>query len=272
MRVWSSRPVVRGAIAAVIVVGGAVVAWWLFTSGSGAPIRSPDARKKDRTLPSYRSHASYRAKSEPSLTTNATPPTIEKADLFLKPKLGLVVDITRKDAPKPVFRNFFENFVGDVLNAEPGERFLNLDYTEELDRAYEIAKTNRIVIAADDPPEVVEVKKAVIESVAQISKYVAEGGKPHEIVTDALEEMNRIADYRDQLVENFHTVLKLEDDLEIIRDYAAEANRMLAEYGAAGVDCPEDPEELKEMISDYHEIRRREEAAENERKLKEDEQ
>ena len=68
---------------------------------------------------------------------------------------------------------------------------------------------------------------------------MANGHRPSEIVTAMRDEMNRVADYRDLLQEDFD---KIEETgtAHQIEAYLKEANLLLDEFGAEHLDLPDD--------------------------------
>ena len=235
-----------------------------------APASRGGARPGDPRRPAARGRT-FRAQGAAKVATNAVPPEIGSADVFLEPKIrGRLIEIS--PPPGMIFTNAFENFIADILTAKPGERFLEVEVGDWFDEAFVEALKSPTGVLPDDSEAVAATKTAVAEARASIAEHVRAGGSPREVVLEARAELNKIADYRDRLQEGFHGLLLQEDDPEILRMYVTEANDMLKEYGALPLDAPDDDESMAELIRDYRELdetNRSHEQAEKERKEKE---
>ena len=177
-----------------------------------------------------------------------TPPAVEKADIIIEPrKKGREIILPRSEK-ESIFNNEFEGFLCDMLTAEPGERFLEMELDENFDEAYKASLTNRIVIAPTDSEEVAEIKRAVIEARERVIEHVKDGGSPREIVLEARDELNKIADFRDELEQNIKKLMIGQNDPAVVKEYADEADRQLKEYGIPTFDYPSDNEQLLEMM------------------------
>ena len=192
-------------------------------------------------------HRSFVAKTKSIKTSKVQKPEIGDADVFFAPKtLGRIV--IWKVVNPPVFTNQFESFVADVLTAEPGERFLESELDETFDEAFRESLKHTIVVNADDSDEVAAMKRAVIKAKEEVRRRVADGERPRDIVLAARDELNKIADYRDQIQAAFNKYLLTENDPKEILRYEREANALLDEYGACHIDGPHNEETAYEMM------------------------
>ena len=258
----------RGHVASILLVavllllaaGGAW--WWLSGQGSvprpsagGTP--SEKARPRKGGSPSGKSGRasakSFVATNKVVRTAAAEKPVIENADVFLEPRAkGRLVVISRP--PGMIFTNSFENFVADVLTARPGERFLEVELGDWFDEEFKKALDDPIKVLPDDSEDVAATKEAVKEAKSVIRRHVEAGGSARELVLEARAELNKIADYRDKLQEDFKSMMLMENDLQTLRMYVREANDILKEYGAIPLDAPEDDEAMEELVRDYREF------------------
>ena len=85
----------------------------------------------------------------------------------------------------------------------------------------------------------VTLKAAVANAKEQIATGMKAGRRPSEVVTSMRDEMNKIADYRDLLQEDFNRV-KETGSAHQIEAYLREANQLLDEFGAEHLDLPDD--------------------------------
>ena len=153
-----------------------------------------------------------------------------------------------KTREKPIFTNAFEATLATLLTAEPGSRFLNIDFEDEFDEAFEASLKNKIVIAPDDPKDVAALKTAVLQAEQEIREKAVGGVRPRDIVANARDEMNKIADIRDKLQETLNNYLDTGDDPEEVLRIAKEGNAILAEYGAQPLDAPDDADGAYEAL------------------------
>lgn len=189
----------------------------------------------------------YVSKLKPIKTSKIDIPKIEDANIFLKPKIEGKLVVWKIQDP-PVFTNQFEDFVATVLTTTPGERFLETDLSDDFDNSFFESLKHSITIEPDDSDVVIAMKNAVIEAREEVSKLVAEGFRPSDIVLEARSELNKIADYRDNLQAEFNNFLITATDPKDVFQFRNEANAILQEYGASPIDGPHDEETAYEMM------------------------
>lgn len=233
-----------------IVVGFSI---WMFaknydtgkctaTVDNKSPIGNINSLKTKRTVQGVSV-----TKLHPKKTKAITPPEIEHSEIVIpKKSLGRPVEWKMRDVP--IFTNKFESAIADILSTQPGEGFLSLDLPADLDAEYQDAVASAIVIGKDDPEEVVEIKKAVIAAKEEMRGYVSNGQKPSEVLSAAMLELSKIADYRDQVQQAFNQYLVIETDPKEILAYAKEANEMMDEYGALHIDAPDNVEAAYDLM------------------------
>ena len=192
----------------------------------------------------------FTATNRVELTKAFTPPTIETADAFVNPKIERQVYRWKNFRAAPIFTNTFESALAGVVSALPGERFLSTELSEDFDSSFRESLKSEIVISPDDSEEVVSLKQAVIEAKNEVRKAVSEGQTASEVIIAAMEELNKIADYRDVVQEEFNKQLAKEASPDELLKFATEANKLLAEYGAMPLDAPDDFETAAEMMID----------------------
>lgn len=258
----AKKPVRRMAVTFFAVIS-AIVLLWLLLSPNGT---IQDKRKcvmtaeacSERSAPhnSVSEPRRFKAKGTVIVTTNVAPPVIEKADVFFEQKKGR--EITLRMPEGVIFTNSFNNFVAEVLTATPGSRFLEFDL-DWMEDSFKESLKEQIVVLSDDSEEVAATKQAVQEAREQILKYVRDGGLVREIVGEARSELNKIADYRDQLQENLNKILTEGSDPQVALDYAAESNKLLEEYGAYPLDAPDNEEDALDIMASYKEAKIQEE-------------
>ena len=172
------------------------------------------------------------------LTRNVKPPTVLGCNYYECVSGG------RPLFARPIFTNSAENIIGGLLSARPGERFVPVELGEDFDNDFAESLKSPTLTTEDDTPESAIVKEAVAKAKEMIAEGMAAGQKPSEVVMSMRDEMNRIADYRDMLQEDFDS-LKETATAERIMAYLKEANMLLDEFGAEHLDLPED--EIEEI-------------------------
>ena len=246
---------VRGIVVAAAVLVAAIGAWFFLVDFGGRGATRPTAQKNERIKDVAQKRlngkgvlSDYIGKvqvvhEKPS--TNAVDQAQADAETLRK-KFGRIVVWTPHE--KPIFSNTFENVLCQIVTAEPGERFLELDLVDDFDEKFKMALKNPVAVSDEDDEYVAELKKVVREATEEVRQAVADGRKPSEVILEARDELNRIADYRDQLQEAFNkNVLQTTDPKEVLR-LAAEANQLLDEYGALHIDAPLNEEDAEEYM------------------------
>lgn len=248
-------PVRRMIVVSCAVIGIAIAAWFVLANSGGhgmtRPTEQRDGRIKDvaqkrpngkGVLSDYIGKVQV-VREKPS--TNAADQAQAEAEALRK-KFGRIVVWTPHE--KPIFSNTFENVLCQIVTAEPGERFLELDLVDDFDEKFKMVLKNPVSVSEDDDEYVAELKKVVREATDEVRQAVAEGRKPSEVILEARDELNKIADYRDQLQEAFNkNVLQATDPKEVLR-LAEEANQMLDEYDALHIDAPLNEEDAEDYM------------------------
>ncbi|MBQ4200486.1 MAG: hypothetical protein II649_11485 [Kiritimatiellae bacterium] len=192
---------------------------------------------------------------EPVRTRMVAKPELTDENPIVRQKaLGRVVKWEHRNGP-PLFTNRFESLVCEIMTAEPGERFLELDIEEDFDDTFNESLNHRITISSDDSETVKFMKQTVIDAKEQVRRLVLQGTSARDVIIEARNELNKIADYRDELqkVVNEYLVTAT-DPIEALK-LVQEANEILAEYGAMPVDGPDDEETAYELMLNAKEER-----------------
>ena len=173
-------------------------------------------------------------------TKNVHKPCVSFADVFYECKYA----DGRPVNPRPIFKHAPENFIAEMLSETPGVRFLNVELDENFDEQFAVSLNDKIEILDTDSEEDKILKRVVIAAKDTIRGYMEEGAKPSDLVRDVRDEMNKVADYRDNLLkelENYRENASARD----VRQFVKEANELLGEYSAMPISI--DDEELAEI-------------------------
>ena len=282
------RTTVRGAIAGVVVVLGVAIAAWLFLIDSGgrgathSTVQNKQQIKEVKPQPAPSAKGTHRAVAEivvgSNTVTSIEKPNADKAGVFLQPMMRRrVVHIERP--PEVLFTNVFENFVAAVVSAEPGVRFLELDLSHDFDESFIASLKDKIEILPDDSKEVAAIKQAVIEAKEKVAEEVRNGRLPREVVLEARDEMNKIADFRDDLQNKVNEYMCEEDDPVKVLEYMKEANEVLKEYSTIPLEGPDTEEDALEQMQIQRDLKEQREkeaeilrARELEKKMKKEQE
>lgn len=188
------------------------------------------------------------SKRKPKATKSIKLPELTDGNPIVKQKaLGRVVQWKHRGAA-PLFTNRFESLVCEIMTATPGERFLDLDIEDEFDEAFAESLSHQITINPEDTEDVRYMKETVINAKNEVRQLVQEGNSARDIILNARDELNKIADYRDQLQETVNEYLVTASDVKETLRFVNEANQILAEYGALPVDGPDDEDTAYELM------------------------
>lgn len=187
-------------------------------------------------------------KRKPKVTKSVKQPELTDGNPIVRRKaLGRVIKWKHRGG-MPLFTNRFESLVCEIMTAIPGERFLDLDIEEEFDEAFRESLSHHISIYPDDPEDIRYMKETVISAKKEVEQLVQQGNSAREIILNARNELNKIADYRDQLQETVNEFLITATDVKETLKFVSEANQLLAEYGAMPVDGPDDEDTAYELM------------------------
>ena len=261
--VYRSRLATWLSAIAAIAVAGTCLWLWLSHSRRSADLHDHSESGTTHIAPSVAAHNNKKSTTKPIVaipdgtcavtssklrhsgptnkvvrTKNTPPPTVLGCDYYLCVIGG------RPLFAKPAFSNSAENIIGGLLSSKPGERFLPVELGQDFDDDFVESLKTPIMIGADDPDETVILKNAVIRAKSQIEAGMAKGQKPSEIITAMRDEMNKIADWRDLMQEDFNKI-KETGTANDIETYLKEANQLLDEFGADHLDLPDD--EIEEI-------------------------
>ena len=237
----------RGLFFALVVFCAAVIGgvWWsLSHDGEAAsppnpptaekpkaerkPVQKPVPKpvKADMPEPST-NRVPFKAKTKPVATAEVEPPEIRQEKLLafyhaINP--GLVRD-------HELFKHDSDIMICDVITARPGERLIELELDRDFDRKFAASLAEPIPPHEKDTEDDRLVKDAVAKARQTLADRMATGESPAQIIMEARQDLNKIADYRD-LLENEMRKMAETDDEQTVDAFVVEANKLLDEYGA----------------------------------------
>ena len=246
----SKRTTARWVAVAVVVavVGGGVLWWFGREKPQPAPVERPAKPKaaKPESKPAAKHAAPVEApkpkeppKDEPKpVVTNFVNnvwrdekgrPHYQVARV-IRPGQNTVINGKPWMPEKPVFHHPSEVELDVLLSRKPGERIFGDVNWKAFERDLPLALAQKIDILPDDTPEVAERKRIVAEAKQELLEAIKAGENPMEILKTSRDEVNRLADLRDNLLSKVAELKQEGASEEEIEDAVKAANTMLKEY------------------------------------------
>lgn len=172
-------------------------------------------------------HKVWKPTTEPVLTKKISePPTLETLDVL--PRAHLINPKLCND--HNLFENEVDVMIADALTIKPGERYL--DFTIDKNFAKHFMETIKTPIPEHerDTEDDKQLKALVTQARQELKDMMDNGEDIAEFMQKHRDEMNRIADYSDQIHEFVNEMCEKES-IEAVEEFMAESNKLLAEYG-----------------------------------------
>ena len=132
-----------------------------------------------------------------------------------------------------IFSNSAERVIERIFSIQPGETFLGIaQYDEDFVAEYIESLKTPIIVNKDDPPDVAQVKRAMIDVKLEIADRMRAGETLPEILNKAKRELQRLAACRENIDSMLDEILedgKMSE--EDVKDYVAAANVLLEKDG-----------------------------------------
>ena len=230
------------ALVALVVFAAGIGAWWWYgrrdvevapkDEGPKKPIALPKEVKP--VVPKLATNEiaalppkPFKAKAKPEKTAEVEPPEIQQEKLLsfyhsINPKLVRDHELFKHDS---------DIMIADVLTARPGERLIGLELDRNFDKNFAASLDEPIAPHEKDTEDDKMVKDAVMKARQTLADQMAAGVSPRQVIQQARDDLNKIADYRDLLEKELHKAAETEDE-QYLDDFVTEANKMLDEYGA----------------------------------------
>lgn len=171
---------------------------------------------------------------EPEITKNAPPPKIDALDLI---KNSTVISNTVRSS-RVLFKSRSENLLAGIISSKPGYRVINLPLDAGFVEDFKSSLGNPITIDDEDTPADIELKQAVVDAKAMLLEEMGKGGDITRIISDAREDLNRLADYRKSVQMTYSSLVREGRPPEECEVFRKEANELLKEYGLPPIDEP----------------------------------
>ena len=251
---FSFRVAIAGA---VVVIGAAVSAWWLWPTGESAGETPPPRKEKPikeiaPQIPTQKVELTeqeiWKSKNYPK---NPWGTPIPK-DLEYKPHwLYTTNDYARID---PGYAERHQQFL-DMVAKRPWKTPADMELARLLfwkpgmpsaaipfdkgfkDRLLKSIETP-IIISKEDPPELQEKKREMIELKVELMDRLRAGEDIVETLNEEYKRMRKLTGMRQNLVRELAEIERNATSAEEVEDYVAAANKMLENAGAATIKKP----------------------------------
>lgn len=247
----AGRRMVIGGVFLVLLVVVGIVAWLLCRGEAAAThprVQSPQ-RAKALPQPKAETNAVQEAQGkvlkprktrtavahkEPELTKYTPPPKVDALDLI---KNSTVISNTVKSS-RVLFKSRAENLLAGIISAKPGYRVIDIPLDAAFVEDFKRSLGNPIRLEDQDTPEEAELKQAVVDVKAQLLDEMDKGGDISRIISDAREDLNRLADYRKEIQMAYSAFAREGHTPEECEAFRKEANELLKEYELDPLDEP----------------------------------
>ncbi len=258
-------PWAKGAVAGLLVVVVALVAWFFLASKTQVPIAKPAPKKSDPVKSETKPHRSISPKTNDTAAVTAPkeedeglgwrtnrwgevvrrkkPETYKDARgvlRYVKGNARVPNPEDRKHAVRmperrniPVFKHPSESEIATLLTTDSGEQlFGGIVYDASFEQDFLAALKEPVEYSEDDSEQDRVVKAAVEEAKKELAERVRKGEKIGDILRQEREEIQRLAAYRQSLQ---GLVMDAVEDSSLsdsdVNDYFKAANQMLMDNG-----------------------------------------
>lgn len=255
-RAGTARPTiaVRGAIAgAVIAIGVAVAAWWLWPRDvvrqntpskekglirEATPAAAPKAVEKPKKKPYKDMTNEEKLKSIRERYGDNIPEKLKPTVYFLENPPQQKFHAAK--LPSSIFKRKSERQLAEMLLVEPGQWMLRKpEFDARFDKDFAEACQEKIEFSKDDTDFQRDLKQTVIDTKAELAERIAKGEKASDIMNDFSSQLYDLGQYRKSVEEMVREVMKdpkmKDGDIE---DCVKAANEMLSNKGAMPLKMP----------------------------------
>ena len=238
---------VRGTVAGAVVVVLALVAYFVFFSGTDKPQAEKSDKERGRirevapaAAPKAKTNEVVKVEKikKPSIPTYIDSNGVKRYRGGLRVNEGkseVTIDIAKFHQPD-IFKNYAESQIAFLITTEPGEPiFGEYDYGHpRFRKELENALINKIEESEDDTEEDRKLKQAVTDVKAELRQALKRGEDISQILADTRHELQRLGQFQRDMEDQVREMSKnAEVSNEDLEDYVAAANKMLAEKGIA---------------------------------------
>lgn len=272
----AKRPaLVRGILAGAVVVALALGAWWWMSAREDTrpPVEKPAKPKAVKPQPPSRTHKPSAPVAQPQPKPKEEPlPKDKRRDIR-----GNIINVPKNPWGQPIppeleYKPIWEYTTEDYAKIDPGylarheahkERQAAIPWKTDADRQLAILLFSKdgnmgllppfnwrfkdqflksietpIIVSKDDPPELQEQKRQMIEAKVYLKERMDAGEDIVDILNDEYKNAQKIRSLRQNLQEELRKLEKTATSVQEVQDYIDAANKMLDEHGAKHVGLP----------------------------------
>ncbi len=153
----------------------------------------------------------------------------------LHPVKGIITNKPER-AWSSIFPHPSENVIAGLLVAEPGQAFVGTPhYNGRFTKNFLKSLEEPIIVSKDDPEDIQQLKRAVIEAKIQMKEAYDRGEDIEQILQEAREDLQRMARYKQELKADIYEYANKTEGItdQDVDDYIAAANKLLESKGIA---------------------------------------
>lgn len=249
----SAPSVLKGALALVLVVAVGALAYWFVVGEKPKELRVEPAHTDKlqqiaEVQPEVAPTPEVEAPTPKPIDPNARPTKVGEEvnnyvmlpDGTLHKRNGLkVVNVSEWNTKSryQIFDHFTDNEFATLLTVPPGESLIGggvfpANYEEQFLKSLQTP----IIISKEDPEDIQELKKAIIKTRMEMKDVYDRGEDIRQYVSEAYEEIQRMAAYKDDISAALKDYLAKPDVTEQdLDDFMTSANTLLEEKGIAPI-------------------------------------
>ncbi len=241
-----NNSIVKGLLALVIVVAGAILAFRLLTARDSLPVESTPSVKPGRIQDFTPSEAAPLPEPEPEKPAELPPQKVGETrnGYILLPSgrlhkvRGVItnsVSATQFKGKYEIFDYHCENEIACMLTMEPGETLVGTPrYNGRFTAQFLESLKTPIIISPDDSEEDKELKRNVIAAKMELKEAYDRGEDIEKIMLDTRAEYQDLARYKQELRGLIYEYKKTDGVTDQdVEDYVDAANQLLATKGIA---------------------------------------
>lgn len=172
-------------------------------------------------------HKIWKPSTTPVLTKGISePPALETLDVL--PRAHLINPKLCND--HNLFESEIDVMIADALTIKPGERYLDFAIDKNFINDFKETIKTPIPEHRRDTEDDKQLKALVAQARQELKTMLDNGEDIAAFMQKHRDEMNKIADYSDQIHEFVNEMCET-DSIEAVEEFMAESNKLLAEYG-----------------------------------------
>lgn len=205
---------IRGLVACVIVIVGAVAAWFMFSPPAAKappPTKSGRPSRIAETKPNLPTAKNVIEEDDKESADEPIEPEKPKSDIGrqVTNSYGKVYTIKYVSRPgvryengkvieeKPLFESDALNDLDALYRTEPGLRIYGSFDAEAFDKDFVTGQFEKIEISTDDSDDVARRKKMVKDGIEFLRAQIKQGVNPSEVIIEARKEIADLANFKD---------------------------------------------------------------------------